>query len=140
MEEDLRQQRDLYECVFTAQSELGEGLAVIEDERIRHANDAFCEISGYGREELRALPSFMELVAEKERASILDRRRLGGDEVETHYDTILRHKDGHSVAIEVAFKILEEKGRFGSVVIVRDIKRERGRNAADRRHRAPQQR
>lgn len=68
MEEDLRQQRDLYEGVFTAQSELGEGLVVIEDERIRHANDAFCEISGYGREELRALPSFMELVAEKERA------------------------------------------------------------------------
>jgi PAS domain S-box-containing protein len=72
MEETLRQQRDLYEGVLTAQSELGEGLVVIEDERIRYANDAFCEISGYGAEELKALPGFMELVAEDERASILE--------------------------------------------------------------------
>ncbi len=107
--------------MLTAQSELGEGLVVIEDERIRHANDVFCEISGYGREELRALPGFMDLVAEEDRASILERRRLGGDEVETYYDTTLRHKDGYSVSIELAFKVLEANSRFVSVVIVRDI-------------------
>ena len=39
MEETLRQQRDLYEGMLTAQSELGEGLVVIEVERIRYAND-----------------------------------------------------------------------------------------------------
>lgn len=55
--EELHRQRDLYEDVLTAQSELGEGLIVIEDGRIGYANEAFCEMSGYGQEELTALPS-----------------------------------------------------------------------------------
>jgi PAS domain S-box-containing protein len=113
MEETLRQQRDLYEGMLTAQSELGEGLVVIEVERIRYANDAFCEISGYGAEELKALPGFMELVAEDERAQILERqrRRREGEGVETHFDTALRCKDGRRVDIEVAFKVRREHER-----------------------------
>ena len=121
MDEDFLQRRDLYEGVLRAQSVLGEGLVVIEDEHVRHANDAFCEMSGYALEELRALPSFMDLVAQEERASIFERRCPGGDEAETHYETTLRHKDGRPVAIEVAVKMLEGRGRFGSVAIVRDL-------------------
>lgn len=62
-------------------------------------------------------------MAEEERDSILERgrRRLGREEIETHYDTTLRHKEGHPVDIEVTFEVLEARGRFGSVAIVRDI-------------------
>lgn len=72
--EEILRQRDLYEGMLTAQSELGEGLLVLEAERIWYANGAFCEISGYDLEELRALPGFLELIAEDEREKILDRR------------------------------------------------------------------
>jgi PAS domain S-box-containing protein len=139
MEQTLRQQRDLYEGMLTAQSELGEGLVVIEDERIRYANDAFCEISGYGAEELKALPGFMELVAEDKRASNLERqrRRQDGEEVETHFDTALRRKDGWRVDIEVAFKILEAEDCFRSVVVVRDVT---GRKLAEARLREAEER
>lgn len=139
IEGTLRQQRNLYEGMLTAQSELGEGLVVIEDERIRYANDAFCGISGYGAEELKALPGFIELVAEAERAQILERqrRRREGEGVETHFDTALRRKDGRRVDIEVAFKVLEAEDCFRSVVIVRDVT---GRKLAEARLREAEER
>jgi PAS domain S-box-containing protein len=125
---ELRQQKDLYEGMLKIQSELGEGFVILDDQRVWYANEAFCKISGYGLAGLRSLPGFMELVPEEERASIFERqrRRLGG-EVETHYDTVLRHKHGHKVDIEVAFRVLDEDGKV--VVIVRDItERKRAEN------------
>jgi PAS domain S-box-containing protein len=123
VEEELRRQKDLYEGMLKIQSELGEGFVILEDQRVWYANEAFCKISGYSLAELKSLPGFMELVPEEERASVLEhqRRGLGGGEVETHYDTVLRHKHGRSVDIEVAFKVLEEDGRSKFVAVVRDI-------------------
>jgi PAS domain S-box-containing protein len=137
--EETGQPRELYEGVLKAQSELGEGLVIIEDQRIRYANEAFCEISGYDLVELRALSSFMKLIPEDESASILERpRRLpSGGEVETHYDTGLRRKDGRRVDIEIAFRTLEEEGRSRVVVIVRDIT---GRKRAESRLRETEER
>src|SRR5215210_2586338 len=122
-EEEFRQQMDLYEGMLNIQSELGEGFVVLEDQRLRYANEAFCKISGYDLAELRSLSSVMELVPEEESTAILERRRrhLSGDDVETHYDTGLRRKDGRRVDIEVAFRRLEEDGRSQIVAIIRDI-------------------
>lgn len=117
--EELRRQRDLYEGVLAAQSELGEGLVVVENERIRYANDAFCEISGYGMEELKALPSLTELVAQEERSSVPG--HLSDDVGNTYYDTTLHRKDGQPVAVEVAFRAVEGKASSWSTAIVRDI-------------------
>src|SRR5215210_833848 len=122
-EEEFRQQMDLYEGMLNIQSELGEGFVVLEDQRLRYANEAFCKISGYDLAELRSLSSVMELVPEEEITAILERRRrhLSGDDVETHYDTGLRRNDGRRVDIEVAFRRLEEDGRSQIVAIIRDI-------------------
>ena len=81
----------------------------------------------------------MELVAEDERAPILEcqRRRRAGDEVETHFDTALRRKDGRRVDIEVAFKVLEAEDRLRSIVIVRDVA---GRKLAEARLREAEER
>src|SRR5215210_85364 len=80
-EEEFRQQMDLYEGMLNIQSELGEGFVVLEDQRLRYANEAFCKISGYDLAELRSLSSVMELVPEEESTAILERRRrhLSGD-------------------------------------------------------------
>ncbi len=55
-EEKLRRQRDLCESLLRAQSELGEGFVIAEGWRIDSANEAFCQISGYGAAELEGLP------------------------------------------------------------------------------------
>ena len=61
--DEVRQQRDFYETLLEAQSDVGEGLLLVEGERIRYANKAFYLMSGYSAEELTALSSYLELAA-----------------------------------------------------------------------------
>jgi PAS domain S-box-containing protein len=60
--EEIRQRKDFYETLLKAQSDVGEGLLVVEAGRIRYANEAFCLISGYSTEELTTLPSVLDKV------------------------------------------------------------------------------
>ena len=53
--DEVRHQRDFYDTVLEAQSDVGEGLLLVEGERIRYANKAFYQMSGYSAEELTAL-------------------------------------------------------------------------------------
>ncbi len=66
-EERLRRQKDLYEALLHAQSEVGEGLLILQDGHIVYTNEAFSGISGYGPEELMSLPSVLDLVVPEER-------------------------------------------------------------------------
>lgn len=123
-EEELLRQRDLYEGMLSAQSELGEGFVIIDDQIITYANEAFCEISGYSLDEIEEMHSFIRLISEEDRAGLLERRknRMETGEGDIHYETGLRHKDGRRLDVEVAFKVFEgEPLRF--MIIVRDITR-----------------
>ena len=62
-EDALRGQRDLYETLLRAQSEAGEGFVLFDGERITYANEAAERLTGRSVDELRALPSWLELVA-----------------------------------------------------------------------------
>lgn len=120
---ELRRQRDLYETLLQAQSEVGEGLVIAEGARIVYVNGAFCGISGYTEHELVALPSFFELFAPEERAGFVERfeRRIGGGGGENHQEVTLLRKDGERVDLEIAVR----EFRFGEtvqfVIIARDI-------------------
>ena len=119
-----RQQGDFYEALSKAQSALGEGILVIEGERIRYANEAFCLLSGYGAEELKALRSYSELASEDQR-TMLDhqmRRRLRGEGVEDRYATAILHKSGRRVELEIGARPLRSDGQAPHLVaVVRDI-------------------
>src|SRR5215217_7179070 len=64
------------EALFEALSALGEGILIIEGERIRYANGAFSLLSGYGTEELKALRSYSELATEDQRTMLDHQMRL----------------------------------------------------------------
>src|SRR5215203_5056736 len=121
---ELRQRTDFYETLLKAQSDVGEGLLIVEDGRIRYVNDAFCLISGYSAEELAALPSFLELAVSDQRRLLEDRmrRRVRGEAVEDRYEAAIRHRSGRRVDVEVAVRLVRKEKRFPQlVVIVRDI-------------------
>ena len=69
-------------------------------------------MSGYTPgEELQALPSFLEVVSRR-RAGVLcwsgaDGARRAGRAGPTHYETVMRRKDGARVPVEVAFTVLQ---------------------------------
>lgn len=122
-EEALKQQKDLYEALLKAQSDLGEGLLITDGQCIRFANDAADQISGYSAAELIALPSFFELVVPEQRDALIERfrQRLSGQDVPDHYQTAVLHKSGQRIAVEIAVKLLRAGDTTGLIITARDI-------------------
>jgi PAS domain S-box-containing protein len=122
-EEAIRQQKELYETMLRAQSDLGEGFVLTEGRRIIYANEAFCRMSGYSLDDLTSLPSYLELIVPEEKGLIGERlqRRLGGEKVEEHYESAMLHKSGRRVDVAVSVRPISVEGRSRLVTIIRDI-------------------
>ena len=118
----LREQTARYESLLRAISEVGEGMIVLEGERLVYANPAFLAICGYSTEELMALPSMFDVVEQGERDEARRRAQLRLEGVsDPGYHLTLRHRDGHCVPLEIAGVPLEIDGRTQMVVVGRDV-------------------
>lgn len=116
--------KDFLDGLLEAQSDLGEGLLLVEDARIRYANKAFCSMSGRSVEELTALPTLSELVVPKQKYTIEDLilRHLRSEAVEDRLEIVMHHKSGTRVDVEVAFRTLRLGNRpLQSIILARDI-------------------
>ncbi|MEZ5616340.1 MAG: PAS domain S-box protein [Rhodocyclaceae bacterium] len=83
----LTEQHAFQEALVRAQSEAGLAMFIIESGRFTYANEAACRMFGYSLEELRALPSFLDLTHPDDRERILQnhQRRLRGEKFENNY-------------------------------------------------------
>ncbi|MGB0385214.1 MAG: sensor domain-containing protein [Ardenticatenaceae bacterium] len=119
----LQQQSDMYKALLQAQSDLGEGLAIVQEDKILYANPALCEIVGYTEAEILALGSLFKLMSpeEQERQRNAWKERLGGDPGPKHFESVILHKDGRQIDMEVAVKevIINNSRQF--IIIGRDI-------------------
>jgi PAS domain S-box-containing protein len=131
--EELRAQRDLYEALLRAQSELGEGFALIEGERIVFVNAATERLAGRTAAELYALESVLDLVPPELRRSVGARLRdasAGVEPREPGFATEIVRPDGTRVAIEAAGRLLPGGAEAGRLVIIaRDITERRHQEA-----------
>lgn len=124
-EQNLRGQRDLYQALLKAQSDIGEGLFIIENRRIVYANDALCQITGYDPGELRALPSFDQLVPPDLRDTVMEKhlRRIAGEQFENRYEFRILTKSGVPREVEVAAATMPGNDGLAVVVVMQDISR-----------------
>ncbi|MEW6468794.1 MAG: PAS domain S-box protein [Bacteroidota bacterium] len=123
-EDSLREQTQLYESLLRAQSEMGEGVAITEGERFIYVNDALCHIYGYSKEELMALPSFLDLVIPEQREVLTQRLRdrlSNPKDLSDYGETSVRHKEGHVIHIAYSLRMAEMNGRRQIFSIIRDI-------------------
>jgi PAS domain S-box-containing protein len=122
-DEAISEENAVYKAIFEAQSDLGEGFFIVDGRKIVQVNEAFTRISGYSHDELTALNAFFDLVPEDERAFLQARlaERMQGGQVHDHYETVITHKDGHRVDLEVAVKVIQLGNRPRILAIARDI-------------------
>lgn len=118
------EQRDLYEALVAAQSELGDGVILCTDERVTWANDAYCAMVGFTRDEVlspdfrladRLAPSGLD--AARQRA----RERASGGALQHSYDATLLRKDGTPFDVNISVKALAGGPDPRRIAIVRDI-------------------
>jgi PAS domain S-box-containing protein len=131
---ELRAQRDLYEALLRAQSELGEAFALLDGERIVFVNEATERLTGRSAAELYALESVLTLLPADQRRPVAQRLRAardGSEPRERAFATELVRGDGSHVAIEAAGRPLPGEGHERLVVIARDIT-DRRRQEAER--------
>jgi len=111
------------EALLQAQSDLGQGFFVAEGERLVSANEAFCRLTGYGAEELHALPSLLELVPAEERRGLrrqLRTRRVAFSPKYT-FETAILNKAGERVEMEIVFKPFGGIRTPKLIAVVRDV-------------------
>ena len=119
----LREQRDLYEALMRAQSELGLAFVLLEGERAVYVNAAAEALTGRSAEELYALPSVLAAMPTDVHPAV-GARLAGvrdGREPAEPFRTEIQRPDGTRVPIEVAGRRLGAEMADRMVVIGRDI-------------------
>ncbi|MHB8573420.1 MAG: PAS domain S-box protein [Candidatus Dormibacteria bacterium] len=122
MVERERAQTSANATLLEGLSRLGEGIVITEAGRMIYANDAYVAMTGYPRTELMKFESLVDLAPEQLRQPLRAQlaERLGGNRLQTRYESQLVARDGHVVDVETVVSLLPE-GRHRVLNIVRDI-------------------
>lgn len=120
MEEQLRESEHFYRSLVDTAHE---GIAVIQNYRFVYANRHLTDMTGQTIEELKALPSFIELVTEPFQQQTLQyhQNRLKRESVAQRYQTQLQHTDGRHIDVEVSGIIVGWLGEPASLNFITDI-------------------
>ncbi len=120
---DLVEQSDLYQALLQAQSDLGDGLVIVREDRILYANQAFSDITGYTQSEIIQVGTLFKLMSGQEQLRQVQawKQRLSGEPGPKHFETRLLHKDGRELEIEAAVTEVVINGVRQFIIIGRDI-------------------
>lgn len=99
---DVERAEHLITAVHKAEDHLGMGSLVVERDEVAYANEAFLRMSGYSLEELRAMPSYLDLFHAAFLRDALRRllQENAGAPVPAHDEGLLLRKDGAQVPVE----------------------------------------
>jgi len=136
---ELQRQTTFAETLLKAQSDLGNGVAIVDGktQKFLHVNEALCNIYGYTCEELFSLPSFLSIVHPDELADFKEqlKLRLAKGAAPDHFEMTILKKNGASVYVEVSVKNVEDDGSR-LVAIIRDVTGRKQSESALRRQEA----
>jgi PAS domain S-box-containing protein len=99
-----------------------DGITIVREGLLEYVNPRLAQLLGYGIEELRGTP-FTGYIDPRELPKVSDyyRRRMAGEEVPSIYETILLHRDGRRVHMELNAGIITYQGKPADLVFIRDI-------------------
>jgi PAS domain S-box-containing protein len=108
-----------------------DGILIIQDGIIKFANRRLAEANGRTVEELLDT-NFLNYVHPDEVPRVANRyqRRLAGEDVEQIYETVLLHKDGHEIPVEINAGGITYQGNPAVFAFVRDHTERKGAEEA----------
>jgi diguanylate cyclase (GGDEF)-like protein/PAS domain S-box-containing protein len=120
----LKEQFALYDSLIRAQSDVGEGVMMVDNGKIVHANEAMCNILGYTLEEIKNFDTFLKLLHPVDRKGVILRYQgmLRGEQVENRFEVLGLHRNGKSVNLEIAIALMpRENSSVRMTIVVLDI-------------------
>ena len=120
----LRESEEKYRILV---EQANDGILIVQDGMIKFANRCLAKANGRSVEEL-VNTSFLDYLRPDEVPIVADRyrRRLAGEDVEQVYETVLLHKDGHEIPVEVnagAITYQERPAIFAFIRVTSERKR-----------------
>ena len=118
-EEALRESEAKYRDLIERSND---GIAIVQDDRLKFVNGRLAQMLGYSVEETVDTP-FTKYLAPGEVSKVVDRynRRMAGEKLASRYETILRHRNGKEVEVELNGGIINYEGKAANLAFVRDI-------------------
>jgi diguanylate cyclase (GGDEF)-like protein/PAS domain S-box-containing protein len=119
----LREECSINAALVRAQSEIGDGLAIIENSRLRFVNEALCHITGFPADELLSKPSIEALFVSEERDVLLQsyEHLVTGVSTARICESRVLHRDGRGIDVMVGMAAVESKGKRIVILEFRDI-------------------
>ncbi|MDH4219127.1 MAG: PAS domain S-box protein [Candidatus Aminicenantes bacterium] len=118
-EKKLRKIEDKIHKMFNKAKEV---VTIIQDRQIKYVNPFVAELIGYTPEELIGA-SFAHYIHPDElpRLAKYYLQRIAGEDVPNVYTTVIKHKDGSDVPIEIKASVIQYQGRLADFAIVRKV-------------------
>jgi PAS domain S-box-containing protein len=99
-----------------------EVITIIQDRQIKYVNPYVSELIGHTPEEIVGT-SFAHYIHPDELPKLAKYylRRIAGEDVPNIYTTVIMHKDGSDVPIEIKASVVHYQGRLADFAIVRKV-------------------
>jgi len=122
-EEALRESEAKYRNLVERASE---GIVTASDGFVWFSNEKMAEMLGLTLSDVEGKP-FQQFFAPSQREMVFQRhaRRLKGEDLPSSYETLLLHKDGHEIPVELSASVMMEGGKPVILAILRDISQRR---------------
>jgi len=122
LEKAIAELRESEEKHVSLIKNIQDGIFVIQDQKIRFANESFCKISGYSLEEVYDL-DFLSLIHpdDKDRIEKNYRKRLAGENVPSSYELKIINKRGKMVYLSLSVGIINYLGKRAHIGTIKDI-------------------
>jgi PAS domain S-box-containing protein len=117
-ENALRESEEKYRILV---EQANDGILIVQDGMIKFANSRLAEAHGRTVEEL-VNTNFLDYVRPDEMPRVAKRyhRRLAGEDVEQVYETVILHKEGYDIPVEVNAGTITYQGSPAVFAFVRD--------------------
>ncbi len=118
VEEALRESEEKYRLVAEGASD---GIAIIQDGKLKYVNPCLAQMTGYSVKELSGT-SFIGFISKESVVDLLAvvKKAFAGESVPTIFQTRIKHHDGHILDIEVSGSPITWKGKKALLGFIRN--------------------